>query len=133
MDDDPSVPSLSLSLRDVEGILSRREYRPGWDLTAYAGQTRRGPMVRIHAWVDDPYRPGQATELDIYAPVPEPALDDELSFDKWMLWRLVEVERHEAAEWYRRPSIKGTGRMVPVFNPHRDGADRDVWPVVKLR
>jgi hypothetical protein len=42
-------------------------------------------------------------------------------------WRLQRIEAHEAQEWYRKP-----GRdfpWVPVFDPHRAGADRDVWPI----
>lgn len=113
----------------VAEILTRRAYRPGWELSAYEGQTRRAPIVRIYAVVPDSYHPDGSTVLDVYSPVPDPALESELEFDKWLLWRLAEIERHECYEWYRRPRVSGGWR--PVINPHSEGADRDVFPVVE--
>lgn len=116
-------------MEQLRVIVAARRYKPGWSFDVYEGQTRRSPMLHIYAVVDDSYDPGRTTELDLYSPVPDPALESELAFDKWLAYRLNEVERHECGEWYRRQ--KADGRWVAVFNPHRDGADRDVWPIVK--
>lgn len=118
-----------LSVAELGDILSRRTYKPGWVLSVHEGQTTRAPIVRIYAEaVDDSWNPGQSVPLDIFAEVPTPARESELAFDKWLVWRLGRIEVHEAQEWFRRPGQAYP--WVPVFNPHRDGSDRDVWPVV---
>lgn len=118
-----------LTVEELAGILRSRTYRPGWVLTVHEGQTTREPIVRIYSpEVADSWNPGASVPLDIFAAVPGPARQSELEFDKWLMWRLGRIEVHEAQEWYRK-----RGRdfpWVPVFDPHRDGADRDVWPVV---
>ncbi len=121
--------SEALDLVAVNALLAQRAYRPGWWMTAYEGETTHLVLVEIGANVDDSYNPGQQAPLHIVAPVPPYALESELAFDKWLSWRLQQVEIHESQEWYRK---RGRDRpWVPVFNPHRDGADRDVWPIVK--
>jgi hypothetical protein len=118
------VPALTAD--DVNRILGQRAYRPGWQFRAYTGDTTRAVIVEVLATVEDSYRPGQTVPLEVYCPVPG-YVDTELAFDKWLAWRLQRLEVHESQEWYRKP-----GRdlpMVPVFNPHRDGADRDQWPI----
>jgi hypothetical protein len=118
-----------LTVEELAGLLSERRYRQGWALTVHEGQTSGEAIVRIYApEVPDSWNPGRSVPLDIFAVVPEPARDDVLSFDRWLSWRLQRIEAHEAQEWYRKP-----GRdfpWVPVFDPHRAGADRDVWPIV---
>lgn len=117
---------MPLTVEEVRGILAARSYRPGWTFTAYAGETTRAVIIEIRATVEDSYQPGRGAPLEIYSPMPD-YVDDELAFDKWFAWRLQRLEVHESQEWYRRP-----GRdfpWVPVFNPHRDGADRDRWPI----
>ena len=115
----------------VNDILDRRQYKPGWVIDAYLGDTTHWIMVKITAPVEDSYNPGRTVLLDVRSPVPWFALESELNFDKWLVWRLTAIETHETQEWYRRPSRNGDGRMVPVFNPHAEGADRDQWPIVK--
>lgn len=122
-------PPSGLDLAAVQELLARRRYRPGWTLRAYVGDTMRQVMLEISATVEDSYNPGSNAPLDIRWPIPAPALESELAFDKWAAWRLGQIELHESAEWYQRP-----GRdlpWVPVFNPHLDGADRDRWPIVR--
>lgn len=118
----------ALDAAAVNEILSRRAYRPGWTFRAYTGDTTRLVHVEIEATVEDSYNPGQQVPLHIVSPVPPYALASELDLDKWLAWRLQAVEIHESAEWYRRPRQSGEG-FTPVFNPHRDGADRDRWPI----
>lgn len=118
------------TVADVADLLAVRAYKRGWRLSVYEGQTRREPMLRIEATVDDAYNPGQDTPLDILSPIPDFALESELAFDKWLAWRLGEIERHEVYEWFRKRRRDGSG-WVAVFNPHREGADRDEWPIIK--
>jgi hypothetical protein len=122
-------PSAAVAADAVNEILSRRAYRPGWTFHAYPGDTTRLVHVEIDALVEDSYNPGQMTRLHVVSIVPPFCLTSELEFDKWLAWRLQALEIHESQEWLRKP-----GRdfpWVPVFNPHRDGADRDRWPIVK--
>jgi hypothetical protein len=118
----------TLTAEQVNTILDQRAYRPGWQFRAYTGETTRAVIVEVLATVPDSYRPGLSVPLEVYCPVPA-YVDDELAFDKWLAWRLQRLEVHESQEWYRRPGRDQP--MVPVFNPHRDGADRDQWPIVK--
>ena len=120
---------LPLTVGEVAEILSHRAYRPGWTFQAYVGETTQAIILRIFAKVEDTYHPGSLTDLDIRSPVPRPALEDELAFDKWLAWRLQQAEVHESQEWYRKPGRDWP--WVPVFNPHADGADRDQWPITK--
>lgn len=113
----------------VNEVLSRRAYKPGWTFRAYTGDTTRLVHVEIEAIVEDSYNPGQQTLLHVVSIVPPFSLSSEFEFDRWLAWRLQACELHEAQEWYRKPGK--TRPMVPVFDPHRDGADRDKWPIVK--
>lgn len=93
-----------------------RQYKPGWTLTVYEGEFE-GQHLRIRADVENSYHPGETVPLDIHTPIPPmPSLT---YFDRWLLARLIRIETHEAMEWYR----DADGR--PIYNPHRDGADRD--------
>lgn len=121
------TPPAALDAAAVNEILSRRAYRPGWTFRAYTGDTTRMVHVEIEAMVEDSYNPGQQTRLHVVSIVPPFCLSSELDFDKWLSHRLQMIEVHESQEWLRKP-----GRdfpWVPVFNPHRDGADRDRWPI----
>lgn len=120
-----------LDLAAVQGILAARRYRPGWMFRAYLGDTTRQVHIQITASVENSYAPGTSVPLDIRWMVPPHALESELELDKALSWRLQQIEIHESQEWYQQPSIKDGKRWVPRFNPHRDGADRDEWPIVQ--
>jgi hypothetical protein len=121
---------MTMDLAAVQEHLARRAYRPGWSLEAYRGDTTGLVHIEITAEVENSYAPGSMVPLHIVSPVPPYALKDALALDKWISWRLQTVEIHESQEWYRRASRDGE-RMVPVFNPHADGADRDRWPIIR--
>lgn len=126
-----SITAPVLTIADLNDLLDRRSYKPGWTFTIYEGDTTKQIFIRIHAVIEDSYNPGQQVALDIRSPIPGFALESELAFDKWLAWRLGVIELHESAEWYKRPHRQHPERMTPVFNPHADGADRDQWPIVK--
>lgn len=110
---------MTLSLTDVNDRLRQLSYRPGWSFSAYQGAFE-GPRLRIHApAVEDSYHPGRTVPLDIRCPLPLQCWDDVGAFDRWLLWRVQQVEAHEAMEWLHGPD----GR--PLFDPHRAHADRD--------
>jgi hypothetical protein len=113
-----STGRLMLTLADVQARLAELTYRPGWDITAYQGAFE-GPRLRISALVPDSYNPGSTVPLDIRVPLPVQAWDTVGQFDRWLLWRLQAVEVHECMEWLHGPD----GR--PLFDPHREHADRD--------
>jgi hypothetical protein len=119
-----------MTLEQVQAHLAERHYRPGWQLRAYLGDTTQLVMLQIEAEVENSYSPGSTVPLDIRWPIPPYALASPFALDKALSWRL-QVELHESQEWYRKASRHDPDRLVPVFNPHIDGADRDEWPIVK--
>jgi hypothetical protein len=53
--------------------------------------------------------------LDIHSLIPPMATVED--FDRWMVWRLIEIASHEVREWYRDDQ----GRAI--FDPHAADAN----------
>jgi hypothetical protein len=79
----------------------------------------------------DTYHPdrGETYRVQHYFPVP-PAAYDERSWRRWLLERLIEVERHEACEFFQ---IDGRRPYAPHHGPGNDpyivfdhGTDEDM-------
>lgn len=95
----------------VADEIARFTYRPGWTLTTYH-DIWLGPMLLITATVPDGYNPGSTIDLGIKSRIPPHVLrDPQANAGEWLLWRLIEVEVHEAREMLRRD-----GRLVA--DPH---------------
>lgn len=106
-----------LDYGQVRDRLAELTYRPNWTFELHQG-AYEGPRLRISATVLNSYDPyGDPVPLDIWVPLP-PFLNTG-ALDGWLLWRLQQVEIHEAMEWLHGPD----GR--PLFDPHRPQADRD--------
>ena len=106
-----------LSLSEIEHILFRVSYKPGWTIRAMQG-TFEGVKVQILAQVVDSYNPEATVCLDVWSTLPP--IQDEDQFLLWLAWRLKQIEIHEMQEWF-----KLDGRAV--FDPHAEGADRDAY------
>jgi len=58
-----------------------------------------GPVFRVVAKVENAYHPGETTELRINSRTPPiPSADDLMA---WVQSRLIQIESHEAHEWFR--------------------------------
>jgi hypothetical protein len=105
-----------LPLGAIAEHLARVTYKPGWSLSAYQGRFE-GPHLVVHAEVEDAYRPGSLTTLDVHTFLPP--IDTTDSLERVLAWRLARLETHEMREWLKRD-----GRAI--FDPHAVHADHDI-------
>lgn len=118
----------------LESLVTRLEYRPGWRFALEdipRGQGSAGLTLAIYSLGYDTYHPenGETYRVVHYFPVP-PAAFDERSWRRWLLERLLEVEKHEACEFFQ---IDGERPYAPHHGPGNDpyiifdhGTDEDV-------
>ena len=90
-------------------LVGRLRYRPGWRFTltdlvrdpkSSHGAEAGGLTLVIYADVYDTYHPEQRRPVNHYFIVPAATYDRE-SWRRWLLDRVLDVERHEACEWFR--------------------------------
>jgi hypothetical protein len=103
---------------EVRAYLDELEFLPGWTFAYRLGRWE-GPHLTVGAKVPNAYHPDELVALDIHVPLPPHALRSRADLDEFICWRLTRIASHEVREWLRRG-----GR--PVFDPHADGADRDL-------
>lgn len=115
-------------------LVKNVEYRPGWLFALEdvdRGQGSEGLTLSIYTQGYNTYHPerGETYRVVHYFPVP-PAAYDERSWRRWIFDRLLEVERHEAAEFFQ---ISGERPYAPHHGPGNDpyiifehGTDEDV-------
>lgn len=108
-----------LTLSDIQKRLSEVKYKD-WNITASLGDFE-GVHLNINGTVEDAFNPGKTMTLDIHSPVPMPIIKTVKDFDLYLAWRLCIVASHEAREF-----LQVKENDTPLFNPHADGADRDV-------
>jgi hypothetical protein len=118
-------------LRD---LVSKLSYRPGWRFALDdidRGQGSSGLTFIVVSLGYDTYHPdrGETYRVEHYFPVP-PAAYDERSWRRWLLERLIEIERHEACEFFQ---VDGERPYAPHHGPGNDpyivfdhGTDEDV-------
>lgn len=117
----------------LNDLVQRAEYRPGWRLVLYdnydRGQGSKGLTFVVVGQFPDTYHPEDMIRVQHLFPVP-PAAYDERSWRRWIFERLLEVERHEAAEFFK---IDGERPYAPHHGPGNDpyiifehGTDLDV-------
>jgi hypothetical protein len=99
-------------------LVGRVRYRPGWrfslidmerDPASSHGAAAGGLTLIILADVHDSYHPELHRPVNHYFVVPAATYDRE-SWRRWLLERVLEVERHEACEWFQivdMPSYQG--------------------------
>jgi hypothetical protein len=104
-----------LTVGQMRKLLRNITYRPGWTITVREGRFE-GPHLTVHAQVENSYRPGETTVLDIHSPIPP--MTTAAQFDAFLAWRLGRIECHEMREWLQRDG-------KPIFDPHAPLADQD--------
>jgi hypothetical protein len=112
-------------------LVKRASYRPGWMLMLSdidRGQGSKGLTLQVYGKFPDTNHPEITINVVHYFPVP-PAAYNEQSWRRWLFDRLLEVERHEAAEFFR---IDGKQPYAPHHGPGNDpyiifehGSDED--------
>jgi hypothetical protein len=104
-------------------LVGRLHYRPGWtfalrdlerDPASTHGAAAGGLTLVVYADVNDTYHPDRRRPVNHYFPVPA-ATFNEQSWLRWLLDRALDVERHEACEWFRLAD--GDGGVTRPFAP----------------
>jgi hypothetical protein len=115
-------------------LVSKCTYRPGWTVALEdldRGQGSKGLTLAITTLGYDTYHPdrGETYRVVHYFPV-LPAAFDRRSWQRWLLDRFLDVERHEACEFF---TIDGEKPYAPHHGPGNDpyiifdhGTDEDV-------
>lgn len=116
----------------LEQLVERLEYREGWGFWLKdidRGQGSEGLTFIVLGTYPNSYRPDEMIRVNHYFIVPAAAYD-ERSWRRWLLERLLEVERHEACEFFR---VGGERPYAPHHGPGNDpyivfehGSDEDV-------
>lgn len=111
---------------DLEELVTSASYRPGW--TFWLGNLSRGQeciglTLVITARTVDSLNPKNPIAVQHLFPVPAAAYN-RASWQRWLLDRVLDVEQHEACEFFR---IDGER----VFAPHHsEGEDPyTVWMI----
>lgn len=106
-----------LTPEQIQNILDRTKYKPGWNLESYQGRYE-GPHLRIWSeTIPDAFTPGAMARFDVHSPIPPMATEADLL--EWLLWRIIRIESHEAREFFQ---IDGK----PFADPHGPDADKDL-------
>lgn len=105
----------------LHALVERLSYRPGWRFELAdvdRGQGSEGLTFSVYTLGYDTYHPerGETYRVVHYFPVP-PAAYDERSWRRWLLERILEVERHEACEFFQ---IDGERPYAPHHGPGND-------------
>lgn len=106
--------------RELLDLIKKVEYRPHWKVFLFddydRGQGSKGLTVVVQTYCQDTYNPERMIRVNHLFPVP-PAAFNERSWRRWLFERILEVERHEAAEFFR---IDGQRPYAPN---HGEGHD----------
>lgn len=105
-----------LSITQMENLIWRVTYKPGWKFKVYMGR-HEGPHIQITTVVPDAYDLDKTVTLDVHSQLPPMRSDDQ--FYEWLLWRIKIIECHEAREFFRVDN-------VVYDDPHAEFADRDL-------
>lgn len=103
----------------LEELVGQLEYRPGWRFSLEAidrGQGSSGLTLAVWGRYPNSYRPEEIISVVHYFPVP-PAAYDRGSWQRWIFERLLEVERHEAMEFF---AVAGVRPYAPNHGPGHD-------------
>lgn len=113
-------------------LVERLSYRRGWTFQLVdmdRGQGSAGLTFCATGTYPDTYDPDTTIRVRHLFPVP-PAAYDERSWRRWLFERILEVERHEAAEFFQ---VDGARPYAPHHGPGNDpyiifehGTDLDV-------
>jgi hypothetical protein len=102
-------------------LVAHLGYKPGWALKV------AGPLGRylcVFARCPDSVRPGTERTTQHQFEIPDEVCGDRETFARWAFDRFLQIERHEAAEFFQFDGQR------PFFPAHGDGdpyEHREVW------
>lgn len=105
----------------LASLVEKLAYRPGWTFVLGdldRGQGSKGLTLVVTSVGYDSYHPdrGETYRVRHYFPVP-PAAFNEQSWRRWLLDRLIEIETHEACEFF---ALDGERPYAPHHGPGND-------------
>jgi hypothetical protein len=103
----------------LEKLVGGTTYKEGWDFVMYdrdRGQGSKGLTLSIYIEEPDTYHPEKMTRIVHHFIVPA-ASYNERSWRRWLFERILEVERHESAEFFQ---IDGVRPYAPHHGPGND-------------
>ena len=117
----------------LESLVNRMSYREGWTFTLHdrydRGQRSSGLTFTAVGTYPDTYTPENIIRVAHLFPVP-PAAYDERSWRRWIFERILEIERHEAMEFFKiddkRPYAPHHGPGNDPYIIFEHGTDLDV-------
>lgn len=120
---------------ELEQLVSAAGFKPGWSFQLHdidRGQGSKGLTLTITVWGPNSYSPADTIGVRHLFIVPAASYDRE-NWQWWLMQRVIDVERHEAMEWFTidgahvYPPDHGDGRDPYVLHP-RDPAQVDRRP-----
>lgn len=116
MADREPEPTWELLRELVAGL----DYRPGWSSTLVEVEhgESKGLRFDIYAVGYDSYHPDRGQTYRVrHSFIVPPASYNETSWGRWLLERFLDVERHEAMEFFR---VAGRRPFAPNHGPGHD-------------
>lgn len=106
---------------ELEDLVNRLRYRPGWEFSLAnknRGQGSVGLTLIITTCGYDSYHPdrGETYRVNHYMPVP-PASFNRRSWQNWLFEQLLLVERHECAEFFALWPVHDDGQWFAPTPP----------------
>lgn len=104
---------------ELQELVGSLQYKPTWliwlaDTERDAGSSGLTLVIQRHG--ADTYDPGRDIRVNHYFPVP-PATYNRRSWQMWLFRRFLDVEQHEAAEFF---VIDGHRPYAPLHSPGND-------------
>lgn len=103
----------------LDGLIKRLEYKAGWSFDLEdidRGQGSEGLTLVITVNSPDSYHPERNIRVLHYMIVP-PAAYDERAWCRWLLDQILQVEQHEACEFFK---VDGERPYAPNHGPGRN-------------
>jgi hypothetical protein len=106
-----------LTYEQLADCITRAEYKPDWTISVF-NDPYEGPCLYLTADVVDGYDHTKTVPLRIRSNIPHCTTPGD--FYRWLQWRLIQVEIHEAREYVH---VDGEPWSDPhdVIEPYREG------------
>lgn len=104
---------------ELNDLVEALDYKRGWEFSLASvdrGQGSEGLTLNILITTPDTYHPDQLRRVMHYMPVP-PAAFDQRAWRRWLFEQILQVERHEAMEFFQ---IGGRRPYAPSHGPGND-------------
>lgn len=117
---------------ELASLVARLEYRRGWTFGLAdidRGQGSRGLTLIVQAEVADTNRPERTIGVNHYFIVPAASYDVR-AWLRWLLDRLLDVEQHEACEYFKLHDTPESAHVTRPFAPNH-GPGRDPYQILE--